>query len=147
MIVAVPMPAPTHSVTSAVASPRRSNSSSTVPRIIAPVAPSGCPIAIAPPFTFSRSGSMSSNCRNSSTTEANASFNSNRSMSLALMPARLSSLRVTFSGPVSMIDGSEPIEVNALIFARGFSPAASPASREPSRIAAAPSTMPEELPA
>ena len=41
MIVVVPIPAPTHRVTSAVARLRRSSSSSTVPRIIAPVAPSG----------------------------------------------------------------------------------------------------------
>ena len=37
----VPMPAPMHKVTRAVDLPRRSNSSRTVPRIIAPVAPSG----------------------------------------------------------------------------------------------------------
>ena len=41
MIVAVPMPPPMHRVTSAVDLPVRSSSSSTVPRIIAPVAPSG----------------------------------------------------------------------------------------------------------
>lgn len=48
MIVAVPMPAPMQSVTSAVALPVRSSSSSAVPSSIAPVAPSGCPIAIDP---------------------------------------------------------------------------------------------------
>src|SRR5215217_1691707 len=41
IIVAVPIPAPMHSVTSAVLRLRRSSSSSTVPKIIAPVAPSG----------------------------------------------------------------------------------------------------------
>jgi hypothetical protein len=41
MIVAVPMPPPMHSVISAVPLPVRSSSSSAVPRIIAPVAPSG----------------------------------------------------------------------------------------------------------
>src|SRR5580692_7451979 len=63
MIVAVPMPAPMHSVTSAVARLRRSSSSSTVPRIIAPVAPSGCPMAMAPPLTFIFAGSRSNACR------------------------------------------------------------------------------------
>ena len=43
MIVAMPMPPPMQSVMSAVASPRRSSSSSAVPRRAAPVAPSGCP--------------------------------------------------------------------------------------------------------
>ena len=41
MIVAVPMPPPMHSVTSAVDLLVRSSSSSTVPSIMAPVAPSG----------------------------------------------------------------------------------------------------------
>src|SRR5262249_55221425 len=48
MIVAVPMPAPMHSVTSAVERSRRSNSSMTVPRIMAPVAPRGSPVGIPP---------------------------------------------------------------------------------------------------
>ena len=52
MMVAVPMPAPMQSVTSAVFRSRRSSSSSTVPKIIAPVAPSGWPIAMAPPLTL-----------------------------------------------------------------------------------------------
>ena len=39
-MVAVPMPAPMHSVTSPVLRSRRSSSSISVPRIIAPVAPS-----------------------------------------------------------------------------------------------------------
>jgi hypothetical protein len=54
MTVAGPMPPPTHRLTSAVARLLRSSSSSTVPRIIAPVAPSGCPSAIAPPLTLIR---------------------------------------------------------------------------------------------
>src|SRR5882724_11543637 len=52
MIVAVPIPTPMHNVTSAVERLRRSSSSSTVPRIIAPVAPSGWPMAMAPPLTL-----------------------------------------------------------------------------------------------
>src|SRR5688572_461601 len=48
---------------------------------------------------------------------------------------------------VSMMAGSDPILAKARILARGFRPAALPASFEPIRTAAAPSTMPEELPA
>ena len=59
MMVAVPMPPPMQSVTSAVLLPVRSSSSSTVPRIMAPVAPSGWPMAIAPPLTFTLSASRS----------------------------------------------------------------------------------------
>ena len=41
IMVAVPMPPPTHRLTSAVLRSRRSSSSRTVPRIIVPVAPNG----------------------------------------------------------------------------------------------------------
>src|SRR5664279_4839636 len=62
MIVAVPMPTPIQSVTSAVDRSRRSSSSSTVPRIMAPVAPSGWPMAMAPPLTFILSCGISKAC-------------------------------------------------------------------------------------
>src|SRR5262249_12710508 len=78
MMVAVPMPAPMQSVTSAVSRSRRSSSSIAVPRIIAPVAPSGWPIAIAPPFTLTFLGSSLNACRKRSTTAANASLTSIR---------------------------------------------------------------------
>ncbi len=45
-----------------------------------------------------------------------------------------------------MIAGSEPILAKALMRARGFKPALTPASLLPSNTAAAPSTMPDELP-
>src|SRR3546814_2250780 len=47
IIAAVPSPLAAHSVIRPVLRSRRSSSSSTVPRIIAPVAPSGWPMAIA----------------------------------------------------------------------------------------------------
>ena len=63
------------------------------------------------------------------------------------MPARLSAFWVTATGPVSMIEGSEPIEANCLIRARGLRPSFLPISSLPMSTAAAPSTMPELLPA
>ena len=63
------------------------------------------------------------------------------------MPERASTFFVTSIGPVSMIAGSEPILAKARTRARGFRPAFAPASREPISTAAAPSTMPDELPA
>ena len=90
MMVAMPMPAPTHSVARPVARLRRSSSSSSVPRIMAPVAPSGWPIAIAPPLTFMRSCGTFITSMKRSTTEAKASFSSYRSMSEAFMPAMAS---------------------------------------------------------
>jgi hypothetical protein len=67
-------------------------------------------------------------------------------MSLTVMPAFLSTFSVTGTGPVSMIEGSEPILANCRILARGFNPAAMPAFLLPSSTAAAPSTIPDELP-
>src|SRR5450759_493908 len=146
MIVAVPMPIPMQSVTSAVDRSRRSSSSSTVPRIMAPVAPSGWPMAMAPPLAFILSGGMSKDCMWSITNEAQAWLSSNRSTSPIAMPAFLSTFSVTGIGPVSMIAGSEPTLAKALMRARGFKPAALPAALLPISTAAAPSTMPEELP-
>ena len=68
-------------------------------------------------------------------------------MSSIDMPERASTFLVTSTGPVSMIAGSEPMLAKARIFARGLRPAFAPASREPNSTAAAPSTMPDELPA
>ena len=63
------------------------------------------------------------------------------------MPARFRSFSVTSTGPVSISAGSEPILAKALMRARGFRPMLSPPALEPSSTAAAPSTMPDELPA
>jgi hypothetical protein len=68
-------------------------------------------------------------------------------MSSIDMPDRARIFFVTSIGPVSMIAGSEPILAKARTRARGFRAAFAPASREPTSTAAAPSTMPEELPA
>src|SRR5262249_5083279 len=147
MMVAVPMPAPMHSVTSAVSRLLRSSSSIAVPRIMAPVAPSGWPIAIAPPLTLTFLGSSLNACRKRSTSAAKASLTSIRSMFLSVILARLSTFSVTSIGPVSISAGSEPMLAKARILARGLSPAARPASLLPTSTAAAPSTMPDELPA
>ena len=68
-------------------------------------------------------------------------------MSAGFMPARFSALRLAPAGPVSMIVGSLPIDANARIRARGLMPAFRAARLLPSSTAAAPSTMPLELPA
>jgi hypothetical protein len=91
--------------------------------------------------------SSSKACMNRSTTEAKASLISIRSMSDSSMPAALSTFLVTSIGPVSIRAGSEPILAKARTRARGFKPILSPASLLPINTAAAPSTMPDELPA
>ena len=80
-------------------------------------------------------------------TAANASLTSKRSMSSTVRPALASALRLAGAGPVSMIVGSAPESAVATIAgARG-----EPGGRRPPRCrsatSAAPSTMPELLPA
>ena len=58
-----------------------------------------------------------------------------------------SALRDAGAGPVSMIVGSAPDSAVATIRARGLSPLAVPAASVPISVSAAPSTMPELLPA
>ena len=75
--MAVPIPAPTHNVISPVERSLLSNSSKSVPISIAPVAPNGCPIAIAPPFTLTLSLLIPIASIYLSTTAAKASLTSN----------------------------------------------------------------------
>src|SRR6185437_13794776 len=119
MMVATPMPPPMHSVTRARRALRRSSSSTMVPVIMAPVAPSGWPIAMAPPLTLSFSSGMFRSFWNFSTTDANASLISTRSMSSRVRPARSSTLRVAGVGPVSMMTGSAPLVAVATTRAGG----------------------------
>lgn len=65
-----------------------------------------------------------------STTDANASLSSNRSMSSTVSPARSSTLRVAGVGPVSMITGSAPLVAVATMRARGVRPCNLPAAAE-----------------
>ena len=58
-----------------------------------------------------------------------------------------SALRAAGAGPVSMIVGSAPETAVEMIRARGVRPSDVPTSSVPIAITAAPSTMPEELPA
>ena len=75
---------------------------------MAPVAPSGWPIAIAPPLTLSFSLGMPRSFWNFSTTEAKASLSSNRSMSSTASGA-VERLQCRRGRPTSMIVGSAPL--------------------------------------
>ena len=90
---------PQHIVTSAVFLSERSSSCKAVVMRRAPVAPTGCPIAIAPPLTLMRSMSASCTRWNDSTTDANASLISMMSMSLIFMPLFARIARVASTGP------------------------------------------------
>ena len=88
----------------------------------APEHPSGWPSAIAPPFTFTFSMSGWCSFAHASTTGANASLISTRSISSSVMPARSSTFDVAGIGPVSIITGSTPASANVWNRARGVSP-------------------------
>ena len=74
----------------------------------APVQPSGWPSAMAPPFTFSLSGSMGSSFRQASACAANASLSSTRSIWSSVSPASFSTLRMAGTGPMPKSSGGTP---------------------------------------
>jgi len=120
---------------------------SSVTTMRAPEHPTGCPRAMAPPFTFTRSASRPSSAMQGNAWAANASFNSARSMSEADQPCLLNALRVARMGPTPMRCGSRPAIAPPTTRAIGSRPSSLPFSSETTRRAAAPSLMPEELPA
>ena len=86
-------------------------------------------MAMAPPFTFTRSMSAWSSFSHASTTEANASLISTRSMSSIVILAFSSTVRVAGMGPVSIVTGSTPAREKAWKRARGVSPRPLPSPR------------------
>ena len=99
---------------------------SSVPRIMPPVAPSGWPMAIAPPLTLTFSMSRSMSLTKRSTTAANASLiSTGRGRRPSGRPWRAPCVEAG-AGPVSMIVGSAPETAVARIRARGFRPSSSP---------------------
>ena len=109
--VPVPRPPPQHIVTKPISLSERSSSCRSVVIRRAPVEPSGCPSAIAPPLTLTRSMSGLCSRRQAATTGAKASLISNRSMSSIVMPLRSRILRVAGIGPSSIFTGSQPTVV------------------------------------
>ena len=87
------MPPPTHMVTIPYRAFRRFISRMMVAVSLAPVHPSGCPKAMAPPLGFTRSGSSPASWITASDCAAKASFNSITSMSSKLQPCHLQRLR------------------------------------------------------
>src|SRR4051795_10764763 len=143
--VPVPRPPPQHIVTNPTDLSERSISWRSVVIRRAPVEPSGCPSAIAPPLTLTRSMSgLCSRCQ-AATTGANASLISNRSMSLIVIPLRSRIFVVAGIGPSSINTGSQPTVVWSTIRARGVSPSSFALSALISSTAAAPSEICDEF--
>src|SRR5262249_50949641 len=143
----VPSPPPQHIVTSAsLLSPRASWWRAVVTRR-APVAPTGCPMAMAPPLGFTRSMSGLSSRSHASTTEANASLISIVSMSDIAKPVRSNSRRVASIGPVSISTGSTPTRHSSTKRARGRRLSSLAFAAVISSTAAAPSVICDDDPA
>src|ERR1700730_17894129 len=73
-----------------------------------PVQPRGCPNAIAPPLILTIDGSQPNFLITARDWEANASFNSIRSIWPWLIPACLRALGTASTGPIPMIRGCTP---------------------------------------
>ena len=91
-----------HMVAAARLAPRRLSSCSRVVVIRAPEQPSGWPMAIAPPLTFSRSGSSLSSSDTATAWAANASLTSTSSSASVCQPALASTLPMAGTGPMPM---------------------------------------------
>jgi len=74
----------------------------------APVQPSGWPSAIAPPFTFTLSGSSDSSRITGRDCAANASFSSTRSTRLSFIRSRFMSFGIAAIGPIPITSGATP---------------------------------------
>src|SRR6266850_2264730 len=112
-----------------------------------PEAPIGWPSAIAPPFTFTFEVSQPIWRFTAIACEANASLISIRSRSFGSQPARASVRFDAGTGPMPMYFGSTPAEANALMRAKGLRPSSRTFLAEARITAAAPSLMPDALPA
>src|SRR5579875_76818 len=145
--VAMPCPTPMHIVASPLRAFRRTISCTSVTRMRAPLAPTGCPSAIAPPLGLSRSRSIPRSETHARTWAANASLSSTRSTSPIVHPARASAFCVAGTGPMPMYDGSTAATAPPAMRARGRFPCRSAHAAEATSSAAAPSLMPDELPA
>ena len=119
----------------------RSSSASIVVINRAPVAPMGCPSAMPPPLTLTRSCGAPVSFIQASGTEAKASLHSKRSMSSTPRPARSSACLVAGMGPVSIHTGSSPRTERCTTRARGVSPCSATARSEATSSALAPSQI------
>src|SRR5213076_123597 len=109
--------------------------------------PSGWPSAIAPPLTFTFSESRPSSRITARLCDAKASFSSTRSISSSGTPLRSSSLRTAGIGPMPITRGSTPATALPTNVPSGSTPSSPAFSSDAITSAAAPSSIPDALPA
>src|SRR5438128_2070769 len=136
-----------HIVTMPHSACRRLSSYASLTVRMAPVAPTGWPSAMAPPFGLTFSGSISSSRITATACAANASFNSMRSMSLIVMPAFFRRFWTAKMGATPMISGAMPATASATHSSWGVTPSSCARALVITTNAAPASLMPEELPA
>ena len=117
------------------------------PRAARRSSPADGPCAIAPPFTFTFSGSRPSSRMTARLCEANASFSSTRSRSAGSIPRRSRSLRTAGTGPMPITRGSTPATALPTNAPSGSIPSSFAFSSLARTSAAAPSLSPAALPA
>mmetsp|Transcript_31128 Transcript_31128/g.98790 ORF Transcript_31128/g.98790 Transcript_31128/m.98790 type:complete len:201 (+) Transcript_31128:1340-1942(+) len=113
----------------------------------APEAPSGWPMAMAPPLALVISRLRPSSFSQARYCAAKASLISTMSIWSSVMPAAASTPRMASTGPMPMVSGSQPTRFQATTRASGAMPWAAQASSEATTSEAAPSQMPEAEPA
>src|SRR2546430_13153040 len=147
MHMAMPMPPPMHSVARPFLASGFCISCSSVTSTRAPDAPTGWPIAIAPPLTLTLPVSQPRSLLTAQACAANASLASIKSRSAMFQPAFFSAAREAGIGPVPMILGSTPAWPHDTMRPRAFLPSLAACLAVISTTAPAPSLMPDALPA
>src|SRR5258708_5818297 len=146
MHMAMPMPPPMHSVARPFLASRFCISCSSVTSTRAPEAPTGWPIAIAPPLTLTLAVSQPRSLLTAQACAAKASLASIKSRSPMLQPAFFSAAREAGIGPVPMILGSTPAWPHETIRPSTFLPSLPACFPVISTTAAAPSLIPDAEP-
>mmetsp|Transcript_37847 Transcript_37847/g.56520 ORF Transcript_37847/g.56520 Transcript_37847/m.56520 type:complete len:221 (-) Transcript_37847:805-1467(-) len=142
MMVALAVPPPSQMVKRPYLPCCLSNSWTSVVMSLTPVAPSGWPRAMAPPFTLNFSRLPPKNVfATAKGTDAKASLTSTTEMSSGLRLAFLRTASVAGTGPSNMMVGSDPTTAIAVILALGLRPSFFKPSSLQTKTAAQPSQI------
>ncbi|VEU39694.1 unnamed protein product [Pseudo-nitzschia multistriata] len=144
---AAPIPVPMHIDTTPNRSLRRCNSFSKVAICRAPVHPSGCPRAMAPPLGLTFAGSMFKISMHQLACEAKASLISQTSMSFTIRLHCFNTAGMATAGPIPITRGGTPLTAYPLQIPRMVRPRFSASALVMTKTAAAPSVVCDEFPA
>ena len=145
--MANPCPTPIQIAATPQRSRRSRNTPVSVPRMRVPDAPSGCPMAIAPPRVLTMSGSSFQASRQTSDWTANASLSSTAPTSSQPIPAAASARLAASTGAYPKSCGASAWVPRPAIRATGSAPIIVAADSDPSSTAEAPSVSGDALPA